>query len=117
MDCSPASLLAAAAEFRALSIRLLRAIITSEWGSYDSFDPAPCAVAIENGGGDLFDCYEDGDASNLPLAGTGMDGPWFIAESTYLNPFGDNFNAYADGVAQESTLVGGSGFSEGWKLS
>jgi len=65
-----------------------------------TFDPTACAVVdITDGGGNTFDCYEDGDYSdgNFPLAGTGFSA-YFAGDSPFGIPVGDTFESYADGA-------------------
>lgn len=64
------------------------------------FDPNPCAVVdIVNGGGNTFDCYDDGDYSSgaFPMAGTGFSA-YFAGDSPFGYVYGDEFADYPDGA-------------------
>lgn len=80
-----------------------------------SFDPALCAVDdLTGGGGDTFDCYEEGDYSTggLPAgAGTGLEGLWMLSDG-YNDNFGDLFETYPVGAT--GTMNDGTGFSGAW---
>lgn len=79
------------------------------------FDPSPCLVLdLPNGGGDLFDCYIDGNVSNLPVVGTGFSGAWIIEDSPFNNIIGDDFESYSDGSVTATGMAGGSGYSGDW---
>lgn len=80
------------------------------------FDPRPCNVtALENGGGDTFDCYYDGSTSALPLAGTGFIGKWLISNSPFAYVLGDTFDSYGDGTFTGKNS--GEGWASAWRCS
>lgn len=79
------------------------------------FDRRSCAVVNlgVNGGGDLFDCYDDGELAGQPAAGTGFASYWLYDDVYDL--FGDDFDSYADEDPLSSTdLEGGTGFTGAW---
>ena len=80
------------------------------------FDPGPCAVVtLTNGGGDTFNCYDDGEVATFPNAGTGFSGPWMVGLPWRAD---DTFDDYSDGVKVTDTMNGGTGHWDGyWRFS
>lgn len=79
------------------------------------FDPGPCAVVtVTNGGGDKFDCYDEGEFETLPNAGTGFDGVWLAGG---IQTAIDDFQTYADGVKVTDTMEDGDHWAGNWRFS
>lgn len=80
-------------------------------------DPSACAVEdVTDGGGDTFDCYNEGVFTTLPsYAGTGFDGGWMYGSMWLAD---DTFDDYSDGVKVTDTMNGGTGHWDGyWRFS
>lgn len=79
---------------------------------------ALCAVVIDDGGGDTFDCYADeGPPLTTTLSfGTGFDGPWVIQQSRLGLQGEDTFESYNVGT-DVTGLNGGYGFDGAWVVS
>lgn len=78
------------------------------------FDLALCGVVIEDGGGDTFDCYPDGEITSLnPLAGVGFADQWQIGDSPLTYVYGDDFDAYWTS-GWNNLASGGNGWSGNW---
>lgn len=90
-----------------------------ETGALDLFDPTACAVTgLTNGGGDTFDCYNEGSAEELRFAGTGWAETWCVIESPFGVVMGDSFESYAaTNSAEVAALESGSGFEGGWRVN
>lgn len=89
--------------------------VLSDTVSHEVFDRGPCAVpGITDGGGDTFDCYDDGSFVG-GATGTGFTGEWKSAENPFGVAFGDTFDTYADGTP--TAMEDGTGFTDGWKFN
>ena len=68
-----------------------------------------CAVQLDDGGGDTFDCYaEEMDVVDTTLdSGTAWTGAWFYGDSDVNNPKGDTFDSYSIGEVADDSLDGG----------
>jgi hypothetical protein len=84
----------------------------------EPFDPDLCAVVIwpdvsdGSGGGNTFDCYDDGDytVTILPTGGTGIGPLMWMGDNPFATQ-GEEFETFADGALVLGSPSAGSGLT------
>jgi len=113
---TPEEVVAESTEFFSLDQATLQSVLyynVHAAGGGTPFDPTACAAVIADGGGDTFDCYDEGNAVTefLNTAGTGFSALWQVVEEGGAYPYGDSFDSYSVGI--KGTLTSATGFVDG----